>query len=103
LIRHINHKLRRNRGILAELFSKDIFEITTEELSFMGFDLRFYTQENRLRDGIFRFCYDFGYRVDPEKDMVRIIDRPVGKRGHLAGLMVAEDAGEYAVADKISR
>lgn len=95
LIRHVNHKLRRNRGILAELFNKEILEISLEELNFMGFDLRFYTQENRFKDGIFKFCYDFGYSVNTQSDSVRIIDRPYSRRGHLTMSMIAEEEAEY--------
>ncbi|MFN8153027.1 MAG: hypothetical protein U0Y08_01910 [Bacteroidia bacterium] len=80
LIRHVNHKLRRNRSILAELFNRDVFEITLEELSFLGFDLRFYTQENKLSDQWFRFCYDFGYHLDEESLYVSIIDKPYKNR-----------------------
>lgn len=90
LIRHVNHKLRRNRSILAELYKRDVSQISLEELSFLGFDLRFYTQENRFSNLQYRFCYDFGYHLDEESLSVKILDRPYNRRDSAGTSMAAE-------------
>ncbi len=90
LIRHVNHKLRRNRSILAELFSRDELQVSLEELSFLGFDLRFYTQENRFSNVNYRFCYDFGYHLDEENLLVKIVDRAYNRREQQEQSMAAE-------------
>ena len=100
LIRHVNHKLRRNRSILAELYSQEVLKISLEELSFMGFDLRFYTQENRLSNQNYRFCYDFGYYLDEESLFVSIIDKPYNRRDGSGSLRAAESISTYGNADQ---
>ena len=99
LIRHVNHKLRRNRGILAELVSREILEINYEELAIMGFDYRFYTQETTLYDNQYKFCYDIGYMIHPDIGTVNIIDKPYkNRRGKTQRAMAAEPNPEYIIS-----
>ena len=74
MIRHVNHKLRKNRHILAELYRQNDLEMKRETLVFMGFDTQYFTEEQIRPDGIFRFCYDFGLET-LEDERVRILTR----------------------------
>ena len=73
LMRNINHALARNRRILHELFgdSPNIIKTSKEQLMVNGFQWRYFTHMEQNRRGAnYFFCYDYGYRIIKEDNMM---------------------------------
>lgn len=79
LIRHVNHKLRKNRFILSELSKINAPEISRDELIYHGYDWQFFTEELVLTNHTHRFCYDYGVEYDSEH-RIRIISKQYQKK-----------------------
>ncbi|MBP6511532.1 MAG: hypothetical protein KA347_02555 [Bacteroidia bacterium] len=92
LIRHVNHKLRKNRFILFELSKGKAKEFSRDELIYHGYDWQFFTEELVLTEHTHRFCYDFGVEFDAD-NRVRIITKQYNKKNRKPKLMpmAAED------------
>jgi hypothetical protein len=79
LIRHVNHKLRKNRFILSELSKGKENVYNRDELIYHGYDWQFFTEEMILTNHTQRFCYDFGLEFDSD-NQVRIITKQYNKK-----------------------
>ena len=74
-IRRINRILRENRRILAELNPEGKARVARQRLLERGFKFSYFTNEFATRNGnLYRFCYDYGYRVT-EDDYLTIVIR----------------------------
>lgn len=61
-MRNINHILRKNRRILAELNPEGKTKVHRDRLLERGFKFSYFTNEYITRNGgVYRFCYDQGY------------------------------------------
>lgn len=61
-IRRVNHTLRKNRRILAEINPDGKMKVHKEKLMALGFDFNFYTSTYTTKKGtIYYFCYEHGY------------------------------------------
>ena len=61
-VRRINHILRRNRKILAELNPGGKAKVNKQLLLDKGFNLNYYTNTYTTKNGnTYFFCYDMGY------------------------------------------
>lgn len=61
-VRRVNHTLRKNRRILAELNPDGKMKVHGEKLNALGFDFNFYTSTYTTKKGtIYFFCYEHGY------------------------------------------
>lgn len=61
-IRRVNHTLRKNRRILAELNPNGKNKVHREKLAAYGFDFNFYTSTYTTKKGTtYYFCYEHGY------------------------------------------
>ena len=61
-IRRVNHALRKNRRILADLNPNGKMKVHREKLVALGFDFKFYTSTYTTKKGtIYYFCYEHGY------------------------------------------
>jgi hypothetical protein len=61
-VRNINHSLRKNRRILAELIPEDKVTVHKEKLSNMGFNFNYITHLYVTQKGsTYRFVYEYGY------------------------------------------
>jgi hypothetical protein len=77
-IRNINHSLRRNRRILENLLSpaKQIMRISKELLLDKGFSFLYFTHYHKNKSGnIYQFCYEYGYRVQDDGQVVIVRNR----------------------------
>ena len=73
-IRHTNHLLRKNRAILESLAARGKDKISMSWLIRQGFNFDFFTNVLSGDDGIlYYFCYDHGYQVLEEEDLVLIV------------------------------
>lgn len=74
-IRRINRILRENRRILAELNPDGKARVARQRLLDRGFKFSYFTNEYATRNGnLYRFCYDYGYKVT-EEDYLTIVIR----------------------------
>lgn len=76
--RSVNNILRHNRNVLAELNPDGKANVRKDRLIDRGFKFRYFTNEYVTRnETLYRFCYDYGYRVedDPDKEWVFLIKR----------------------------
>jgi predicted nucleic acid-binding Zn ribbon protein len=61
-VRNVNHALRKNRRVLAELNTNGKTKVSRQRLSQKGFDFGYYTDTYRTKDGaIYYYCYEQGY------------------------------------------
>ncbi|MBL7924653.1 MAG: hypothetical protein JNL88_10690 [Bacteroidia bacterium] len=100
MIRYVNHKLRKNRHILAELSKAKTTELTREELSFNGYDWQYFTEERLQNSLVNRFCYDYGIEIGDD-ELVRVIPRALKgtRKSHdPVNLVAAEAMGKYEPA-----
>lgn len=96
MIRHVNHKLRKNRHILFELIRANNTEISKEDLTYSGFDWQFFTEETKLNQVINRFCYDYGIEMKDQEDQIKVISKGMnGNRKKQQLTLVAENSGKY--------
>lgn len=72
----INKILRKNRKILQQLNPEGKILISAELLLKSGFDLEFFTNIYTTKAGRqYRFCYDYGYFYDEEKNSYLLVKR----------------------------
>ena len=65
--RGVNNILRHNRNVLAELNPDGKANVRKDRMIDRGFKFRYFTNEYVTRnDTLYHFCYDYGYRVDPD-------------------------------------
>ena len=79
LIRHVNHKLRRNRQILFEMSRSKDEELSKDQLLYNGFDWQFFTEELVVESYIHRFCYDLGIEIFKD-EVLRIVSKNYKRR-----------------------
>ena len=66
--RNVNNILRHNRNVLAELNPDGKANVRRDRMIDRGFKFRYFTNEYQTRNGtLYRFCYDYGYRVEAEE------------------------------------
>jgi hypothetical protein len=64
LIRKINHALRKNRNILAEIIpsGEELGKTSKDKLLLLGFQFKYFTHSYETKKGSqYLFCYDLGY------------------------------------------
>ncbi len=72
----INRILMRNRKILKQLNPEGKMVISSDLLLKSGFDLEYYTNSYTTKSGReYRYCYDYGYYYDEEKDSYLLVKR----------------------------
>lgn len=75
-IKKVNQVLIKNRSLLETYFkqkSSKIKAICREKLAEKGFCFRFFTHTQRYPDGkTYFFCYEYGYRVTPKKEVILV-------------------------------
>jgi predicted nucleic acid-binding Zn ribbon protein len=77
LIQDINRILRRNRSILKSIGAMGEFTTRKEYLVLQGFNFSHLTHQLPAPDdGLYNFCYDYGYLLLPE-EKVLVINRQV--------------------------
>lgn len=73
-IKQVNQILIKNRSLLEVFFkqkSSKIKAICREKLAEKGFCFRFFTHIQRDQAGkTYFFCYEYGYRVTPKKEVI---------------------------------
>jgi len=77
-MRQINHRLQKNRQILASLIPNNAqkAKIDQERLVERGYHFQYCTHERVERKGsIYRFCYDYGYK-QLASDLLMIVYQP---------------------------
>lgn len=61
-VRRVNHILRKNRKILADLNPEGKTKVSRQTLHDRGFNFNYYTNTYRTKNGnLYFFCYDQGY------------------------------------------
>ncbi len=73
-MRTVNHKLRRNRSILASLRNEGNEKVDPGDLRALGFEFDYHTYVRRARGAEIRYCYDHGFQVCND-GMVKIYDK----------------------------
>lgn len=74
-VRNINHILRKNRRILAELNPEGKAQVRRDKMVERGFKFSYFTNEYRTKSGnTYRFCYEQGY-LEREKGYVTLVVR----------------------------
>lgn len=72
----INKILKKNRNILKRLNPEGKIVISAELLLKSGFDLGYFTNIYTTKTGReYRYCYDYGYFYDPEKDSYLLVEK----------------------------
>jgi len=72
----VNKILKKNRNILKRLNPEGKIVISAELLLKSGFDLEYFTNIYITKAGReYRFCYDYGYYYDQEKDSYLVVKR----------------------------
>lgn len=72
-VNNINAILRKNRNILASLFSPEPSKIHKDKLNERGFNFNFITQRDEAnKEPAAYYCYEFGYQVT-ENDVYYIV------------------------------
>ncbi len=75
LIRNINHVLRKNRRILADLNPQGKSKVSRDELIRKGFSFSYFTNIFVTRNGkTYYFCYDQGY-VELEPNLFALVHK----------------------------
>jgi hypothetical protein len=60
----INSIVRRNRDIMEHLCEIDFRSLEKHDLEGYGFNFKYFSSEyNDPEDGLYRFCYDYGYQI----------------------------------------
>ena len=64
-ISKISEIIKKNRNILKYNIEREVDNINSNELMFMGFSFSFFTHETVSNSGrVYRFCYDYGYLIN---------------------------------------
>ncbi|PZD79440.1 hypothetical protein [Mesonia sp. K7] len=72
----INKTLKKNRMILKRLNPEGKIVVPSEILLKAGFDLEYFTNIYTTKNGReYRFCYDYGYYYDDEKDSYLLVKK----------------------------
>ena len=72
----INKILKKNRMILKRLNPEGKIVVPSEILLKAGFDLEYFTNLYVTKSGReYRFCYDYGYHFDEEKDTYLLVKK----------------------------
>lgn len=72
----INKILKKNRNILKRLNPEGKIVVSGELLLKSGFDLEYFTNVFVTKTGReYRYCYDYGYLYDTEKDSYLLVKR----------------------------
>lgn len=72
----INKILKKNRMILKRLNPDGKIVVPSEILLKAGFDLEFFTNVYTTKTGReYRYCYDYGYHYDQEKDSYLLVEK----------------------------
>jgi len=82
-IRNTNRILRKNRRILESLLqpAKQITKISKQALQNTGFSFQYFTNRYINKKGTqFHFCYDYGYRLLEEEQVVVVKKKARGKK-----------------------
>ncbi len=96
LMRHVNNKLRKNRKILFELNKSNRSHLSIEELTILGFEWQYFTEEIKNKTGNVRFCYDYGI-LPTDGENVNIVLKPYeGRHKKYLPAMAAEEQNQYA-------
>lgn len=75
IIRNINHLLRKNRRILADLNPKGKAKVSRSKLVEKGFNFNYFTNVYQTKAGkSYHFCYDQGY-LELEGDYFALVVR----------------------------
>ncbi len=73
-VRNVNHTLRKNRRLLAELNSSGETKVSRESLAQKGFHFGYFTNTHRAKDGaIYYYCYEQGYLPIEKEDYLLVI------------------------------
>ncbi|MBK9399340.1 MAG: hypothetical protein IPN36_00360 [Bacteroidetes bacterium] len=94
LMRHVNNKLRKNRKILFDLEKSNKIHLTREELSIIGFDWQYFTEERKSQAGISRYCYDYGIYCEQD-DRIDVICKPYIGRNHKGNYGIAAEEQKH--------
>ncbi|MFO0414806.1 MAG: hypothetical protein ACK50E_04070 [Bacteroidota bacterium] len=71
--RMINALIKKNRNILKSVFEEEVNSVHYGALVIKGFSFSFFTHETASKSGeVFRFCYDYGYRINKEGEVLII-------------------------------
>ena len=75
--RTVNNILKHNRNVLMALNPDGKANVRRDRMIDRGFKFRYFTNEYVTRKGVlYRFCYDYGYRVEAEEsEWVLLIKR----------------------------
>ena len=72
----INKILKKNRMILKRLNPDGKIVVPSEIILKAGFDLEFFTNVYTTKTGReYRYCYDYGYHYDQEKDSYLLVEK----------------------------
>lgn len=74
-VRKINHILRKNRRILAQLNPHGKAKVKRDDLFELGFNFNYYTNRYITKSGNdYHFVYDYGY-LELDNNMVALVHR----------------------------
>lgn len=77
LMRSINHQLRKNYRILAELNTDGKTKVQKSKLTTLGFSFDYFTQFVVYKNGAdYRYVYDQGYKYLDE-DWILLVKNPI--------------------------
>ena len=72
----INKRLKKNRNILKRLNPDGKMVLPSDVLLKAGFDFEFFTSIYTTKSGReYRFCYEYGYYYDEEKDSYLLVKK----------------------------
>jgi hypothetical protein len=75
-VRNINNSLRKNRRILEESLQGEKTTISKQKLVDKGFNFLFYTNQVVTKNNhTYTFCYEFGYLLLEDKNLILIVKR----------------------------
>lgn len=72
-VRNVHGLLRKNRRILADLYSKERKRVHKDALFALGFNFNFFTHVIETADGLkYHYCFEYGFRETAD-DFIELI------------------------------
>jgi len=92
-LKEVNRILKRNRDILQRACPDGKRKVNKALLLQQGFQYGYFTGEYQTRQGhIYYYCYDYGYRVVNEEELIIVKLQPYVQQ-HLDNIVREDDPG----------
>ena len=73
VIARTNSELRKNRSILAHFCPSGKATVRKEVLATLEYNFKYYTHTYAVQNGLYYFCYDYGYRPIKERGIDKML------------------------------